>query len=204
MGRAHSPPQQQQQQQQQQQPLQLQPPSFFGCRRGLVVVCVMLALLLLLSCRMIPPVRMYLPHSSRDRVRCKPSPYSSAACGSFVTTRGCLHQILVLLRAHVLLRAASGGPGLFPRSKSKATRTDEPRDTPFSLFVWPSGRRKTYFNQVKPQRHETDGGSHSATRYRRSSQKKRVSLALRAIGKAIALAGGGTCRFGFAHKLSLA
>ena len=160
MGRAHSPPQQQQQQQQQQQPLQLQPPSFFGCRRGLVVVCVMLALLLLLSCRMIPPVRMYLPHSSRDRVRCKPSPYSSAACGSFVTTRGCLHQILVLLRAHVLLRAASGGPGLFPRSKSKATRTDVPlMMPPAPLFCWPSRHTKSYFNTVKPHATRTDGRS---------------------------------------------
>ena len=35
-------------------------------------------------------------------------------------------------------------------------------------FCWPPRRRRTYFNQVKAMRHETDGGLNSATRYRRS------------------------------------
>ena len=75
--------------------------------RGLLVACVILALSLLLqqyySYDMIPRVKnlhatqLYCRRSNSG-VRCKPSSYSSAACGSFVT-RGGFHH-LMLLRAN--------------------------------------------------------------------------------------------------------
>ena len=103
---------------------------------------------------------------SNSGVRCKPSSSSSGVCGSF-----CHHQRLRPPHSGVapctlLLPAVSGGPGL-PSSQSDTYRRTSLL-YPLHPFCWPSRRRKTHLNQVKPLRHETDGGSNSATRYRRS------------------------------------
>ena len=109
-------------------------------------------------------------HRSNSGVRCKPSSYSSAACGSFITRRR-LPSSGVALCTLLILRGASGGPGLLvppALPKSKAMRTDVPVMISPAPLLWPSRPRETYFNEAKAIRHETDGGLNNATRDRRS------------------------------------
>ena len=70
----------------------------------------------------------------------------------------------------LLLLVASGSRAYsYLRLVQKAKR-HVPRGVPLmlppALFLLATSRRmKKYFNQVKPMRHETDGGSHSAKRF---------------------------------------
>ena len=83
---------------------------------------------------------------SNTGVSCNPSSCSSAACGSFSTTREATSIYMELVAPWtLLLRAESGGPGL-PRSKSDTYRRTS-HDTPCSLFVSHPGIENRTFNK---------------------------------------------------------
>ena len=86
----------------------------------------------------------------------------------------CHHRKLPLFGAApctllLLFLVASGRRGLLVPPAQKAKRhvpRGESLMLPPALFLLATSRRmKKYFNQVKPMRHETDGGSHSAKRF---------------------------------------
>ena len=104
---------------------------------------------------------------SNSGLRCKPSPYSSAACGSF-----CHHKRLppssgVVAPCTLLLRAASGGPGFTSFKKATRYRRIHLSWYPLLLFVRSSRPRKSYLNKVKTHATRTDRASKSCYTYRR-------------------------------------
>ena len=109
----------------------------------MLVACVILALLLLLLLLLVVYLELestchaavVTTELSNSDVRCKPSSYSSGACGSFVTARGCLHQILVLHRAHSCCELRAAGRVYFLVQKTKRHVPTYLYDTPCSLFV---------------------------------------------------------------------
>ena len=114
-----------------QKPLQLQPHRVFGCGRHYGACCLCDACFVVAATAVLLVRTIKHPHAtqlcggrSNSGVRCKPSSCLSAACGSApeeATPIWCCSRTLLLLRG------ASGGPGLLvspARSKCKATRTD--------------------------------------------------------------------------------